>query len=93
MLAFGGRPGANDADETFFSFRVDDDHETSVDRADGDETVFELGVLRVEEFEIVGTRLEEPLGLRERKPCFRWLVRSFASSHSKGTRAEHKPLA
>ena len=68
MLAFGGPPGAHDADETFFSFRVDDDHETSIDRADCDEAVLELGVLRVEDLEIVGTRLEEPLGLPERQP-------------------------
>jgi hypothetical protein len=39
LLALGGPSGANDADEIVFAFRVDDNHETSIDRADGDEAI------------------------------------------------------
>ena len=67
LLEFGGHPGANDSDYLFFSFRVDDNHESAIDRADGDEAVLEVGMLCVEDLEIVGARLEEPLSLRERQ--------------------------
>ena len=39
----------------------------AIDWADGDEAVFEFGMLCVEDLEIVGTRLEESLSLRERQ--------------------------
>ena len=67
LLALVGQPGANDSDEVFFSFRVDDNHEPTIDGADSDETIFEFGMLCVEDLEIVGARLEEPLRLRERQ--------------------------
>ena len=67
MLALAGQPGANDSDEVSFSFRVDDNHKSAIDWTDGDETVFEFRMLCVEDLEIVGARLEEPLSLRERQ--------------------------
>ncbi len=67
LLAPVGQPSANDSDEIFFSFRVDDNYEPAIDWSDGDETVFEFRMLRVEDLEIVGARLEEPLSLRERQ--------------------------
>ena len=63
LLALVGQPSANDSDEIFFSFRVDDNCEPAIDWSNGDETVFEFRMLRVE----VGARLEEPLSLRERQ--------------------------
>ncbi len=68
LLALVGQPGANDSDEVFFSFRLNDDHKSAIDWTDGDETVFEFRMLCVEDLEIVGARLEEPLSLRERQP-------------------------
>jgi hypothetical protein len=56
------------SDEAFFSFRVNDDHNSAIDWTDGDETVFEFRMLCIEDLEIVGARLEEPLSLRERQP-------------------------
>jgi hypothetical protein len=65
-LAFGGLPGSNDPDEALLGLRVDDDEETSTDRADREEAVFDVRMLRVEHFEVVRARLEEPSGLPER---------------------------
>jgi hypothetical protein len=65
LLALVGQPSANDSDEIFFSFRVDDSYEPAIDGSDGDETVFEFRRLRVEDLELVGARLEEPLSFRE----------------------------
>ena len=64
-LALVGQPGANDSDDVFFSFCVNDDHEPAIDWTDGNEAVFEFRMLWVEDLEIVGARLEEPLSLRE----------------------------
>jgi hypothetical protein len=41
-----------------------------VDRSDRNEAVLEIGMLRIEDLEIVDTRLEEPSGLPEREPVF-----------------------
>ena len=68
LLALVGQPGADDSDEVFFSFRVNDDHKSAIDWTDGDETVFEFRMLCVEDLEIVDARLEKPLSLRERQP-------------------------
>jgi hypothetical protein len=65
LLAFVGHSGAKDSDSAFFTFRVDDDHEPAIDGPDGEEPIFEFRMLRIEDLEIVDTRLEEPLGLRE----------------------------
>ena len=67
LLALVGQPGANDSDEVFLSFRVDDDHEPAIDRTDRDEAVFGFRMVCVEDLEIVGAGLEEPLSLRERQ--------------------------
>jgi hypothetical protein len=58
---------ANDSDDLFFSLRLDDNHESAINRADGDEAVFEVGMLRVEDLELVSARFEEPPSLRERQ--------------------------
>jgi hypothetical protein len=67
LLALVGQSGANDSDEVFFSFRVDDNHKSAIDWTDGDETVFEFRMLCVEDLEIFGARLEEPRSLRKRQ--------------------------
>ena len=58
MLALVDQPGTNDADDTFLWFRVDDDHESTVDRANGDETILEVRMVRVEDLENLGCGLE-----------------------------------
>jgi hypothetical protein len=68
LLALVGQPGANDSGDVFFWFRVDDDPEPAIDWADCDEAVFRFRVLCVEDLEMIGARLEEPLSLCEREP-------------------------
>ncbi len=53
------QPRADDSDEFFIPLRVDDDHESSIDGADRDETVFDIRMLSVEYLEVVDTRFEE----------------------------------
>jgi hypothetical protein len=65
LLAIVGQSGAKDSDSAFFAFRVDHDHEPAFDWPDGEEPIFEFRMLRVENLEIVDTRLEEPPDLRE----------------------------
>lgn len=65
LLAIVGQSGAKDSDSAFISFRVDNDHDPAIDWPDGDEPVLKLRMLRVEDLEIVDTRLEESPGLRE----------------------------
>ncbi len=77
LLALVGQPGANDSDEVFFSFRVNDDHKSAIDWTDGDETVFEFRMLCVEDLEIVGARLEKPLSLRKRQPVLALVTEVF----------------
>ena len=77
LLALVGQPGSNDSDEVFFSFRVNDDHKSAIDWTDGDETVFEFRMLRVEDLETVDARLEEPLGHRERQPVLALVTQVF----------------
>ena len=77
LLALVGQPGANDSDEVFFSFRVDDNHEPAIDWTDGDEAVFEFRMLCVEDLEILGARLEEPLSLRERQTVLALVAEVF----------------
>ncbi len=63
---FVGKPGANYTDEFFFSFRVNDNHDSTIDRSDGGESVFGLKMLSVEDLQIVVVGLEELLRLSER---------------------------
>lgn len=65
LLALVGYSGANDPGEFFFPFRVDNDDDAALDRADGDEAILELRMLGVEDLEEVGSRLEEPPSLCE----------------------------
>jgi hypothetical protein len=67
LFALAGRPGANDPDQAFFWFRVDDDHDPAIDRTDRDEAVFGFRVLRVEYIQVVGTGFEEPSSLGKRQ--------------------------
>ena len=67
LLALVCQPGSNDPDDTFFRFRVDDDCEPTVDRADGDEAILEVGMFRVEDLENLGFGLEEAPSLGERE--------------------------
>jgi hypothetical protein len=50
---------ANDSGRVFFGLRVDDNDQSTVDRTDRNETVFELGVLAVEDLEVVVARLSK----------------------------------
>jgi len=44
---------ANDADDVLLTLRVDDDHDPSLDRPDRDESILELGMICIEDLEIV----------------------------------------
>jgi hypothetical protein len=77
LLALVGQPGLNYSDEVLFSFGVDDYHKSPIDWTDGDETVFEFRMLCVEDLEIVGPRLEEPLSLRKRQPVLTLVTEVF----------------
>jgi hypothetical protein len=70
LLAFVGHSGAKDSDSAFFSFRVDDNHEPAIYGPNGEKSIFEFRMLRIEDLEIVDTRLEEPLGLHEGQTMF-----------------------
>ena len=63
---FVGKPGANYTDEVFFSFRVNDNHDSTIDWSDGDESVFGLRMFSVEDLQIVVAGLKKPLRLSKR---------------------------
>jgi hypothetical protein len=54
-------------ESTFLPFRVNDSHDTAIDRTDRQEAVLEFRVRCVEDLEVVDAGLEESLGLREYK--------------------------
>jgi hypothetical protein len=64
-LALGSQPGADDPDAAFVRLRVDHDHDPAVDRADCDEAILPLGMIGVEDLEVIDPGLEEPPRLRE----------------------------
>jgi len=55
LLACVGPTGANDPNDVFVAFGVDDDHESPLDRADRDEAILEVGVLDVEDLQVIDT--------------------------------------
>ena len=66
MLACVGETGANDSNDVFIAFGVDDDHESPLDGTDRDEAILEVGVFAVEDLQVVDTGFEEPSSLSER---------------------------
>ena len=53
LLAVVGPTGTDDSNDVFLSLRVDDHDEPAFDGTDRDEAIFEVGVLAVEDLQMV----------------------------------------
>ena len=67
LLAPACEPGADDPHPALLRLGVDDDTEPAVDRADRDESVLGLGMVHVEDLEVLDARFEELPRLCERQ--------------------------
>ena len=52
LLAVRSHSSADDSDSTFLWFRVNDDDDPTIDGADRHESIFELGMLFIEDLEL-----------------------------------------
>lgn len=70
LLALVGQPGTHDPDDAFLWFRIDDDHESAIDRPDADEPVLEVRMVRVEELQDRVFGSEQALASAKDRTCF-----------------------
>jgi len=92
LLALVCQPGTNDSNQVFISFRVYDDYNPTLDRANGDETVLTIRVLRVEYLQVVNTRLEELLCLRKGHAMFGLVTSILVFVPFESHRTNSKPM-
>ena len=81
LLTASGPTCADDANSVFITLGPDHEHESALDRADGDEPVLEIGMVLVEDLEIVDAGREKYTRLLNETPWFFWFARFLASSH------------
>src|SRR4029450_6311130 len=59
------QPGSNDSNEILFWLCVDDHNDSAADGPNGDEAVLRVGVIGVEDLQMISLGLEEPLSFCE----------------------------
>jgi hypothetical protein len=82
-LATGCGTSRNDANE-FWSYVHDDyQHDTSGDRADANKAIFLVGVIGIDDLEVVHAGSDSEVTSWKDMACLRTLWAAFSSSHSK----------